>query len=106
MAVAFEQLQQLTENDLFVNFTDSQGNPYSPYYVCYTFYGFSNTRGIWKVGLGERIPAQTSEGKYYVDEKIPSSMTFGNYYVEWVVQKTSNSPLEIVGKKYFGVISY
>ena len=106
MAVAFEQLQQLNEKDLFVTFTDSIGNPFDPYYVSYTFFGVSNTRGVWKVGLENRPPTRLSEGKYYINEKIPTSMTMGEYYVEWRIQRTDTSPLEIVGKKYFGVISY
>ena len=106
MAVAFQQLQQLNEKDLFVTFKDEQGNPFDPYAISYTIYGNSNTRGKWRVGLPNRIPTRFSEGRHYVNEAIPTSMTMGEYYVEWTIQRTQNSPLEIGGKKYFGVISY
>lgn len=105
MAVAFQQLQQLNSNDLFVKFTDSNGVPFDPHYIVYTFYGLSATRGEWVVGLANRTPTRNSEGYYFVNEEISTAMVPGEYYVEWVIQKTETTPLEIVGKKYFGVIS-
>lgn len=106
MAVAFQQLQQLNEKDLFVTFSDEQGNPFDPYLISYSFYGNSNTRGIWRVGLPNRTPSRFSEGNYFVNEVIPTSMVMGEYYVEWTIKRTESSPLEIIGKKYFGIISY
>jgi hypothetical protein len=106
MAVAFQQLQQLNENDLFVTFKDEQGNPFDPYYISYSIFGESNTRGVWRVGLPDRNPTRFSEGYYYVNEVISTAMGMGEYHVVWTIKRTEASPLEIVGKKYFGIIKY
>lgn len=106
MAVLFKQLQLLGPNDLRVSIADENGIPFDPYEITYTFYGETQTRGLYRVGLGDRSPVRESEGVYYVGETLSTEFIPRTYYVEWAIKRTDLSPKEIIGKKEFAVVSY
>ena len=106
MSVIFSQRTQLGPNDLRVEIYDSQGNGFDPYLINYAFYGEDHIRGEWKVGLGGRPPVREDAGKYYVGEILSAGFIPGCYYVQWVIQRTENSPLEIIKKQEFDLIGY
>jgi len=104
MSVVFTQRQSLGPNDLTVSFADGLGNPFDPYLVLYEFYGQDHTRGTWKVGLGDRTPAQDESGTYYVSETLSTGFIPGDYYIQWIIKRTENSPLEIAKKQEFAFV--
>ena len=106
MAVLFKPLQLLGPNDLRVALTDEAGIPFDPYVITYAFYRGTQTRGFYRVGLGDRVPVRQSEGIYYVGETLSTEFIAGDYYIEWTIKRTDTTPLEIIGRKEFGVASY
>ena len=103
MSVLFTQLEQLGPSDLRVELGDSTGSPFDPFYISYTFYRNTPTRGTYVVGASNRIPMRESVGVYYVGERLSSEFLIGDYYVEWLIKREPDSPREIIGKKQFAV---
>jgi hypothetical protein len=106
MSVVFEQRATLGPNDLRVEIYDSQGNGFDPYLIYYSFYGKDQNQKVWKVGREKRSPIKENTGKYYVGEKLSAGFTLGNYYIQWVIQRTNDSPLEVIKKQEFAFIKY
>ena len=104
MSVLFKQLDMLGPNDLPVTLADENGVPFDPYYISYAFYRATKTRGIYRVGLGDRIPFRSSIGSYYAGETLSTEFLSGDYYIEWTIRRTDLSPKEIIGKKHFAVV--
>ena len=55
MSVLFKQLDMLGPNDLPVTLADENGVLFDPYFISYEFYRLTETRGYYRVGLGDRI---------------------------------------------------
>jgi len=103
MSVLFTQLELLGPNDLRVELGGSDGAPFDPYSISYTFYRKTPTRGTYVVGAPNRTPIRESEGVYFVGERLSSEFLIGDYYVEWMIKRLPESPREIIGKKEFAV---
>jgi len=102
----FTQLDLLGPNDLRVQITDELGVPFDPYWIGYTFYRNTPTRGFYVVGVPDRPPTRHQSGYYYVGERLSTEFLIGDYYVEWVMMRTPLTPKEIIGRKEFAVKGY
>lgn len=109
MGNVFTQGQLLNSDDISITITDENGSPFDPYEIAYSVYGnYQNkkmpNKDLYPVGQLFRQPTREDQGRYYASMTINSAFLVGSYLVQWIVKRTADSPLEILGEYEFSVI--
>lgn len=92
MAISFEQGQTLGRGDLWIELTDSDGNPVNGFSVVYAIFFVDPQSGLEVLIGGEtRIPSNPAIGEYYAALYIPTSAQIGCYRIRWKFKETSTS---------------
>lgn len=109
MGNVYTQGQLLNSEDIYITITDENGTPFDPYEIAYSVYGnYQNKKmskkDLYPVGQLYRLPIREDQGTYYVSMTINSAFLVGSYLVQWIVKRTEDSPLEILGEYEFSVI--
>jgi len=89
---AFSWMQDFQRGDLEICIIDRHGNPLKPAQVTYTLFQLVRGCQLVQVGCGERKPASSGFGRYYVTGTAGEGGQPGYWVVRWRFRRSFGEP--------------
>jgi hypothetical protein len=89
---ALHWMQDFQRGDLSICIQDRKGNPTGPFNVSYTLYQVVRGCTLKQVGCGDRKPASSGLGRYYVTGTAGEGGQPGSWVVRWRFQRSFGEP--------------